>query len=92
MEDHRVTITEIISEARILFGSVQSILTDHLCIHYVAKKFIPSLLTPDQKVNCVCDMLVLILCITDPNFMKRITVGDETCIYGYNPEIKTQSS
>ena len=50
----------------ILFGSVQTILTDNLCMNFIAAKFIPTPLT----LCIACDMMEWNS--TDPNFMKKI--------------------
>ena len=74
-------------------GSVHSILTEDLQMRRVSAKFVPKLLTEEQKElrKEICkDMLD---CANhDPEFMKTIITGDETWVYGYDPETKFQSS
>ena len=59
----------------------------------VAAKFIPHLLSEDQRVGRldVCremkDQLK-----TDLDFLSKIITGDESRCYGYDPETKQQSS
>ena len=55
-------------------GSCYEILTAKLKIHHVAAKFVPHLITDDQKVNrfCVCQELLDRL-DEDENFLSRIT-------------------
>lgn len=60
------------SEVGISFGSVQFILTDDLHMHRVAAKFVPRLLTIDQKEACVQVACGMVECTnTDPDLMKK---------------------
>jgi len=62
-------------------------------MHRVATKFVPRVLTEDQKANRVNISQELLDCVSiDENFLKTILTGDETWIYGYDIEIKAQSS
>jgi transposase len=47
--DRRLTIKEIAEEVNISFGSCQAILTEDLAMRCVATKFVPRLLSDDQK-------------------------------------------
>jgi hypothetical protein len=62
-------------------------------MHRVAAKFVPRLLTEDQRERCVavCQEL-LDRANEDENFMNCITTGDKTWAYGYDVETKAQSS
>ena len=59
----------------------------------VATKFVPRLITDDQKANRVrvCQEL-LDRSDEDENFLSRIIAGDELWVYGYDIETKVQSS
>ena len=87
LNDRRVTVREIAVEVEISTGSVHSILTEDLRMRRVSAKFVPKLLTEEQKElrKEICkDMLD---CANhDPEFMKTIITGDETWVYGYDPE------
>ena len=54
----------------------------------VAANFIPKLLNPNQKENrmLICQHMKQSLA-DDPDLSKIIT-GDETWVYGYDPELK----
>jgi hypothetical protein len=56
-------------------------------------KFVPRLLSDDQKAHhvSVCRELKQ-QAGDDPNFISNIITGDETWVYGYDPETKQQSS
>jgi len=73
-------------------GTVQTILTCDLNIHHVAAKFVPRLLTPEQKEHRVgiCQELHQ-RALDDPSFMSRFITGDERWVYRYDPETKQQS-
>jgi hypothetical protein len=62
-------------------------------MHHVVPKFVPCLLTQDQRDSCiaVCQEL-LDRTSEDENFLKRIVSDDETWVYGYDAEMQMQSS
>jgi len=69
------------------------ILTENLGMHRIAAKFVPRLLTDDQKQNRVdASQELLDRANDDDNFLKNITTGDETWVYGYDVETKVQST
>ena len=87
LEDRHLTVQEIVAEMGISTGSVHSILTEDLNLRRVTAKFVPKLLTEQQKElrKEICkDMLNL--ANHDPEFIKTIITGDETWVYGYDPE------
>lgn len=91
--DRRISINDVSEELDISYGSVQSILTSDLGMHRVAARFVPKVLNNDQKelrVEICQDMLQRVE--DDPSFLSRIITGDETWVYGYDPETKQQSS
>jgi histone-lysine N-methyltransferase SETMAR len=93
MEDRRLTIREISDDMNISFGSVQYILTKELAMTRVAAKFVPRLLTDEQKVNRMSIAQELLDMADEyPEFMGSIITGDESWIYGYDVETKRQSS
>jgi len=71
----------------------QKILTEDLQTRRVTAKFVPHLLTAEQKGNRVS------ICTdprdqaqNDPNFMSSVITGDECWVYGYDPETKQMFS
>jgi len=62
-------------------------------MHRVAAKFVPRLLTPEQKDHrvAICQELRQ-RALDDPSFMLRVITGDKSWVYGYDPETKQQSS
>ena len=92
-EDCRRTIKDIAAIVNVSYRTVQTILTCDLKMHCVAATFIPRLLMPEQKEHRVAVCQELRQCaIDDPSFMSRVITGDESWVYGYDPETKQQSS
>ena len=91
--NRRFTVREIAEEANISVGSCHSILREILGMARVASKFVPRILTDEQKERRVeiCQEL-LDRANADPDFMETIVTGDETWVYGYDVETKAQSS
>ena len=88
-EDCRRTIKNIVTNVNLSYGTVQTILTCDLNMHRVAAKFVPRLLTPEQKEHrvAICQELRQ-RAVDDPSFMSRVITGDESWVYGYDPETK----
>ena len=84
---------ELSEDLDISIGSCHSILTHDLGMRRVAAKFVPRLLTDDQKQCRLSASADLLQCgEEDPGFLAKIITGDETWVYGYDPETKVQSS
>ena len=62
-------------------------LTEDLNIKRAAAKFVPRMLTEDQKNNRlnVCYSLKEQIG-NDPQILSKVVTGDETWCYGYDPE------
>jgi hypothetical protein len=91
-EERRRTTHELGDTAGISHGVCQ-ILTENLTMHHIAVKSVPRLLTNDQKQRRVNLCLQLQQKANeDTTFISRIITGDESWIYGYDPETKQQSS
>jgi hypothetical protein len=60
---------------------------------HVTAKFVPRILTADQKQQriIVCEELRQIVS-DDATFLSRVITGDESWIYSYDPEAKQQFS
>ena len=84
--NRRLTIMELSNEFQISFGSVQTILTTDLDMRRVATKFVPKVLSGEQKENRKQIATDLLECSeSDDFFLKSIITGDETWVYGYDP-------
>jgi len=93
MQDRRITVRELAGEVGVSIGSVQTILTADLGLRRVSAKFMPKLLAMEQKqlrLEIAQDMLDCVE--SDSNFLITVITGDESWVYGYDPETKAQSS
>lgn len=91
--DRRLTISEMANELNLSFYAVQSILSEDLNMCRVSVKFIPKLLSDQQKqYRCEVSQELFNRAETDPDLLNRVITGDKTWVYGYDPETKTQSS
>jgi len=82
----RLTVREIEDEFGISVGSCDAILTDDLHMKRVCAKFVPRL----QRQTIARDLFEY--SCEDVQFLKNIVTGDESWVYGYDPETKQQSS
>ena len=75
------------------YGTCQMILMQDLNMLYVAAKFVPRILTTEQKewrLSVATNMLQE--AESDANFMGQIITGDKTWVYGYDPQWKSADS
>jgi len=92
-QDRRITVRELADEVGVSIQSVHTILTADLGLRRVSAKFVPKLLTMEQKqlrLKIAQDMLDCVE--SDSNFLNTVINGDESWVYGYDPETKVQSS
>ena len=85
--DRRRTTVEISQITGLSWSSCQRMLMEHLNMRSVSTKFVPRLLTEDQKNNRfnVCyDLREQVG--NDPKILSKVVTGDETWCYGYDPE------
>jgi len=93
MQDRRVTVRELAEEVGISTGSVHSIFTDVLSMRRVSAKFVPRLLTMEQKhLRLEVSQDMLDYANSDPEFLNIVITGDESWVYGYDTETKAQPS
>jgi hypothetical protein len=88
-EDHCWAVHELADTVGISYGVCQEILTENLNVCCIATKFIPQLLTDNQKqrrVNACFELREKVN--EDPYFISRIIMGDESWIYDYDPETR----
>jgi len=92
-QDRRRTIHDLCAEVGIGYGSCQRILTEQLNMHRIAAKFVPRVLTQDQKDSrvAICQELKETV-KNDPTFNLNVITGNESIVYAYDPETKLQSS
>jgi hypothetical protein len=61
-------------------------------MHHVADKCVPRILTADQKQQRLNFCTELRQLASDDETLSRVITGDESWVYGYDPETKQQSS
>jgi hypothetical protein len=73
--------------------TVRKILVEDLKKKKVCARFVPHLLTPDQKHQHAASSVELVEMIDDDrNASKRIVKWDENCCFIYDPETQSQSA
>ncbi|RZB41555.1 HTH Tnp Tc3 2 domain containing protein, partial [Asbolus verrucosus] len=92
LEERRIKISFIASELKISVGSVWNILHNVLGMNKVSARWVPRLLTPEQKLKRheICQQNLLAL-EEDPDLFSRIVTGDETWVHHWEPETKMES-
>jgi len=91
--NRRLTIGEISEDLNISYGSGQNILTTDLNMRRVSAKCVPPVLTVEQKQQSLSISLELRdRAASDSSFLGIVITGDETWVYGYDPETRVQSS
>jgi AraC-like DNA-binding protein len=88
-ENRRLTIREIADELNLSFATCQAILTQDLGMRRVSEKLVPRLLTQEQTERRApaCREL-LQRAENEATFLPIIITGDESWIYGYDPDTK----
>jgi len=92
-ENRRLTVRESEEDVGIPWTIVSKILTEDLGKKRVAAKFVPRLLSREQKeFRAAVAEDLLETANNDADFLKKVITGDESWVYGYDPETKAQSS
>ena len=92
-EDGRVTVLQIAEEVGISSGNVSSILRKSLGLRKVSARWVPHMLTEEQKQKRVhwCHFMLEKFDGGRSNAVWDIVSGDETWVYCFHPETKQQS-
>lgn len=93
LKDRRIKIREIAEHVGISYERVQNIVTNVLGMMKLSARWVPRLLTEEQKrVRHKTSAECLALFEADPeNFLERFVTMDETWVHHYQPESKQQS-
>ena len=93
--DHWLTVVEICQElgTRISCGSMQSIIKNELLFRKISARWVPRLLSDQQKSACVQISETLLARYEEEGdaFIHRIVTCDETWVHHYTPETKRAS-
>ncbi|GFX82949.1 protein GVQW3 [Trichonephila clavipes] len=90
--DHPLSIQQIANTLHISTFAVHGIVTEDLQMRKVCAKLVPKVLTQDQNGLRVlrCQEL-LDLIQNEPDFLNSVVTGDESWMFEYDPESKSQS-
>jgi histone-lysine N-methyltransferase SETMAR len=91
--DRHLMVDEIATEVNISHASAHSIITEHLGFSKVCARWVPRLLTHNQKQvqQGICQGLLNRYERGGNNFLHRIVTCDESWAHHYTPESKTAS-
>lgn len=93
-ENRRCTIAEIMTELGLTYGTVYRILKDHLHLSKLSARWVPRLLTIDQKIRrkeCSKENLKMIHDEGKDEFWARFMTTDETWLPFFTPDTKEGS-
>ncbi|XP_076041812.1 protein GVQW3-like [Oratosquilla oratoria] len=91
-ENRRLTVLELDDDLGIPRTSVSKILTEDLGMTRVVTKFVPRLLTHEQREFRTKTSQDMLQAATNYlNFLKQVLTGDESWVFGCDSETKTQS-
>lgn len=94
LSDRKLKVSEIAEASKISEGSVLTILHEHLGMRKLLSKWVPRVLTIDQKQQRIDDSerCLELFNRNKKDFLRRYVTMDETWIHHYTPESKRQSS
>ena len=92
-EDRRVSVRRIVENTGFSQGTVHRILRNHLKVRRLSCKFVPKILTGEQRQQRVqmCQQNLANFA-NDPLFLDKFLTGDESWLHRYDPDSKTTSS
>ena len=93
-EDRRVSCEQVADHLGVSVSTAHHILTVKLNKRKIAAKWVPHILTEEQlqlRVH-LCRLHLKRYWRERGNFLNRVVAGDETWVYSYDPELKSQSS
>jgi len=93
-EDRRVTLRQLAEDTGLSYGTVERIVTTKLHLKRLVAKWIPHVLTTEQKNNrlWITRQHLKRFRKEGEKFLERIVAGDETWCRSFEPELKSQSS
>lgn len=94
MEDRRITVRQVAENFDISYGTAQDILSNRLGMRRVSARWVPRLLSPEQKDVRVkmCRELIQKHSEEGDSFLNNIVTCDETWFHFFEPESKQQSA
>lgn len=94
LADRRVTMKDICHDMGLSYGTASRILTNELNMHKVCARWIPRLMSEENKIKrvSVSKKFLARFRREGDSFLDRIITTDETWLFLYDPETKEQSS
>jgi hypothetical protein len=93
LDKQRITIRQPSKELGLSFGSGESIVTENLGMKCISIKFVPKLLTFEQKETQLALVKDLLQCADhDANFMNTLITDDKSLVCGYDPVFTVEDS
>ncbi len=92
--NRRQSVRELSLETGVPRATVQRVLRKDLKLHHVSPKFVPWILTDEQKRFCkeVCEQHLQSFQEQGLDFLRRIITGDESSLPTFDPETKIWST
>jgi len=90
LDNWRIRTRELSNKLGLSRGLVQSILTEQLGTKCISVKFCPKTADSQAETLLAAARDLLQCAGQDANYMKTLITGDESWVYGYDPETKAQ--
>ena len=90
-KDRRVSIETISAQFDVSVGTVHTIIREELKMRKICIKFVPRVLSEDQKERRHDSRVMVKLMNSDPAVLNALVTCDESWINYYDPETKRQS-
>uniref|UniRef100_A0A5S6Q5K0 HTH_48 domain-containing protein n=1 Tax=Trichuris muris TaxID=70415 RepID=A0A5S6Q5K0_TRIMR len=93
LQNRRIAIAKIMARTKLSFGTVESILHDHLKLSKVTARWVPKTLSPFERELRVAHSKEILELFkkSEDDFLRRIVTGDELWLSHYDPESEQQS-
>lgn len=93
LADRRIKLREIVDAVNVSIERVQYILEEKLGMKKVSARWVPRLLTEEQKRNrlTTSEQCLAVFKRNPKEFLRRFVTVDETWVHHYTPEMKEQS-
>ena len=93
LQNRNVSITEIMEDCKLSYGTVERILHDHLHLSKLAAVWVPKTLSAAEKELRVqhSNKIIQLFNKDEQDFLARVMTGDEVWLHHYDPESLQQS-
>ena len=93
LSDRRLKVKEIAEKSGLSYGTVFTILHDHLNMKKISARWVPKLLSAVQQKQRreTCELFLQLHGANKEDFLNRVVTGDETMVLYYDPTTKKES-